>query len=150
MLSCSLHLRVNLLQTGVHLLSSACDDFPCILAIVFTRLILDKSFSSCHGGCDLRQVSLDQLIPSCDLSGACFTSSALYLSVCVFSSAMTDDRSTSASWSFANFSAVSSSGCGLSSAVSSLDCGHVSSESSSCSVIQSGSASAALGHCLGD
>ena len=43
--------------------------------------------------------------------------------VCVFSSAMTADPSASASWSFANFSAVSSSDCGLSSAVSSLDCG---------------------------
>ena len=65
-------------------------------------------------------MSLDQLIPSCDLSSACFTSSALYLSVCVFSSPMTADPSAS---SFANFSEVSSSDCGLSSAVSSLDGG---------------------------
>ena len=36
---------------------------------------------------------------------------------------MTADSSASASWSFANFSAVSSSNCELSSAVSPLDCG---------------------------
>ena len=130
-----------------------CDDFPCILNIIFLRLILDKSLSSCHGGCDLRQVSLDQLISSCDLSSACITSSALFMSVCVISSAMNSDPSASASWSFAYFSAVSSSDCGLSSAVSSSDCRLSSSGSSLCSVIHLDPASAGrptLGVCLGD
>ena len=73
-LSCSLHFRFNQLRSDVYLLSSACDDLPCILDTIFIRLILD---TSCRGRRGLRQVSLLSLIPSC----AGFTSSALHLSV---------------------------------------------------------------------
>ena len=58
-LSCSLHFRFNQLRSDVQLLSSACDDLPCILDTIF-RLILD---TSCRGRRGLHQVSLLSLIP---------------------------------------------------------------------------------------
>ena len=54
-LNCSLHLRFNQLRSDVYLLSSACDDLPCILVTIITKLILDKS---CRGRRGLRPVIL--------------------------------------------------------------------------------------------
>ena len=62
-LICGLHIRFNQLRSDVCLLSSACDDLPCILDTIFIRLILDKS---CCGRRGLRQVSLLPLISFCD------------------------------------------------------------------------------------